>query len=257
MTRHKKYGIKLRSIYQWHRYIGVSIATFIIVLSVTGIMLNHTEQLELDKKYIQANWLLNHYGISAPDNIKSYPAGRHWISQWASQLYLNNQMVAEIEKNIIGAVLYQNMIIIAQNDTLFAYTAEGELIEKISGNEGVPSGIEAIGITDHNQFSVRAANGIFTTNKEFLFWQKNLSVISIWSDDTSLPETLFQNILERFRGKGLNLERVILDLHSGRLLGSWGIYFMDFVAILMVFLALSGFWIWTIRIIKKKKHKQH
>jgi len=34
MTRHKKHGIKLRSMYQWHRYIGVSVAVFILILAM-------------------------------------------------------------------------------------------------------------------------------------------------------------------------------------------------------------------------------
>lgn len=256
MTRHKKNAIKLRSMYQWHRYIGVSVALFILILAVTGIMLNHTHRLELDKNYIQEEWLLNHYGIAAPENIKNYQVGKQWLSQWDDQIYLDTHAIGETNKSIIGAVLYQSMIIIAQFDTLLIYTLDGELIERIAGSEGVPSGIEAIGITDKKQLAVRAANGVFTTNQKFLFWQKTPSAISVWSDSAALPKMLYQNILELYRGKGLNLERVILDLHSGRLLGDWGIYFTDFIAMMMIFLASSGFWIWAMRILKsKKQHK--
>lgn len=254
MTQHKKHPFKTRSVYQWHRYVGISTAVFVIILAVTGIMLNHTERFELDKKYITSEWLLNHYGIASPGNIKSYAAGNHWVSQWGKQLYLNVHALAEMDKNIIGAVFYQGMVIIAQDDTLFSYTVEGELIEQMSGNEGVPPGIEAIGITDNNRLSVKAANGIFTTNQEFLLWQKTPSAISLWSDSSLLPEMVYQNTLELYRGRGLKLERVILDLHSGRLLSQWGVYFMDFVALMMIFLASSGFWLWSIRTIKKKKH---
>lgn len=257
MSHHKKHTIKLRSMYQWHRYIGASMAVFIFILAVTGIMLNHTERFELDKTYIQSNWLLNHYGISAPDKIKSYVAGKHWVSQWDKQLYLNNHALTKADKHLIGAVFYQNMIIIAQDDTLFAYTHEGDLIEHMTSNEGIPADIKAIGITTTQLLAVRTANGIFTTNQEFLSWQKSPSVISSWSESTPLPASLYQSTLEHYRGKGLNLERVTLDLHSGRLLGLWGIYFMDFVAILMIFLALSGFWIWSIRIIKTRSARKN
>lgn len=254
MTRHKKHSIKIRSMYQWHRYIGVSIAFFILILSVSGILLNHTEYFGLNKKHIKSDWLLNHYGISAPKNIKSYLAGEHWISQWGKKIYLDDHAVADTDKELIGAVFYQDMLIIAQHDSLFLYTRDGELIEKMSKSEGVPPVIEAIGITDANQLAVRTVNGMFTSNQQLLHWQKSSSVNSIWSVQALLPDKLYQKTLELYRGKGLDLERVILDLHSGRLFGSWGIYFMDFVALLMIFLALSGVWIWTMRIIKKKKH---
>lgn len=255
MTRHKKPGIKLQSMYQWHRYAGVSIALFIVILAVTGIMLNHTDRLELTKKYIQADWLLNHYGISAPEKINIYAIKNHWISQWQQQLYLDTYYIGETDNSIIGVVLYQEMIVLAQHDALLIYTQQGELIDRVAGSDGVPSGIEALGITDNKLLAVTAANGIFTTNQEFLFWQKSPSAISVWSDPTSLPVALHQEILERYRGRGLNLERIILDLHSGRLLGDWGIYFTDLIALMMIFLASSGFWLWSMRIIKKRKHK--
>lgn len=254
MTRHKKHGIKLRSMYQWHRYIGINLALFILILSITGIMLNHTSQLELDKKYIQTGWILNHYGISAPEKINSFNSKGKWVSQWNELLYLNAHAIGKTETDIIGAIHYQNMVIIALHDTLLIYTQDGELIERVSGAEGFPPGIEAIGITDTNLVSVRSANGIFTTNEEFLFWQQSPSAISIWSDPVALPRGLYQEILELYRGKGLKLERIILDLHSGRILGDWGIYFTDFIAVLMIFLASSGSWLWGMRMIKKRNH---
>ena len=256
MTRHKKNSIKVRSMYQWHRYIGVTVAVIVLMLSVTGILLNHTEDFELNKKHIKSDWLLNHYGISAPKNIKSYSAGEHWVSQWGKKIYLDDHAIAETDKELIGAVIYQDMLIIAQHDALLLYTSDGELIEKMARNEGVPTAIDAIGITDANQVAVKTVNGMFTSKQQLLHWEKSASVNTRWSAQALLPEKQYQKTLELYRGKGLNLERVILDLHSGRLLGSWGIYFMDIVALLMIFLAISGFWIWTMRIIKKKKNRQ-
>jgi prepilin-type processing-associated H-X9-DG protein len=240
--------------YQWHRYIGISIAIFIIILSVTGIMLNHTNRLNLNKEYIKSEWLLNLYGISAPEKIISFHPGTHWVSQWGNILYLDGHSIGKTDKDIIGTVFFQDMIVIAQQDALLIYTRKGELIERVAGSEGVPPGIEAIGTTDNNQLSVRAANGIFTTNAEFLFWHKSPSAISVWSDPAVLPQNIYQTTLEQYRGKGLTLERIILDMHSGRLLGNWGIYFTDLIAIFMIFLAASGLWLWGVRIFKKKKH---
>ncbi len=244
----------MRSIYQWHRYIGVSIAVFIIILALTGIMLNHTERLELDKQYIQSNWLLNHYGIIAPQNVISFHVGKHWVSLWADKLFLDDHVIDELSNHLIGAVYYQNMVIIADRNSLFAYTNQGELVERMTGSNGVPEGIEAIGITSNYKLALRTENSIYTSNEEFVIWQKTPVADSVWSGAASLPHILYQKILERYRGKGLKLERVILDLHSGRFLGHGGVFFMDLVAIFMLFLVLSGFWLWSTRIFKRKKH---
>ena len=61
------------------------------------------------------------------------------------------------------------------------------------------------------------------------------------------PE-LNRKILARYRGHGLPLERVLLDLHSGRILGKWGVWLIDVVAILLFVLAITGSWMWFQRL---------
>ncbi len=254
MTHRKKPLIQLRSIYQWHRYAGLIAALFVVIIATTGIMLNHGSGLKLDKIYIKANWLLNYYGISAPEDIPSFYTEKKWLSQWDKQIYLDKKMIHKSRSKVIGAVSFSNMIILSQQSTLLAFTEAGELIERVTGTEGLPSGIEAIGITDSNKIAIRSSNGIFTTNEDFLFWQAAPSAIVVWSDNLSLPNALKQSLLEIYRGQGLKLDRVLFDIHSGRLFGTFGIYFVDFIAVLIIFLALSGVWLWTVRAMKQKKH---
>ena len=76
MTRHHKDKSRaklLRSLYIWHRYMGLAAALFVIVLAVTGLALNHTQELGLDSNYVKSGALLNWYGVQAPENITSYP----------------------------------------------------------------------------------------------------------------------------------------------------------------------------------------
>ncbi|MBN4080427.1 PepSY domain-containing protein [Beggiatoa alba] len=257
MTRHKRHPIKLKSVYQWHRYVGVSAAVFVILLSVSGIILNHTSELELNKSYVKNNLLLNHYGISQPEQLHSYSSHNIWISQWQDRLYLGEIDLGVSSSQLIGMALYQEMIIIGLDDGLLLYTPEGALIEQLTGVEGIPAAISAIGITDTQELALKSANGIYTADAELSIWLKDPQAITVWNDAQALPKNLQQTLLEKFRGKGLNMERVILDLHSGRLLGTGGVYFMDFVALLLIFLASSGFWIWTMRLIKEKSREQH
>ena len=67
-----------------------------------------------------------------------------------------------------------------------------------------------------------------------------------------------QVLLESFRGRGLTLERVMLDLHSGRIFGDFGIYIMDAAAVALLWLSGSGLWVWWSRRMKlhKKRHYQ-
>ena len=45
----------------------------------------------------------------------------------------------------------------------------------------------------------------------------------------------------------LTFERVLLDLHSGRIFGRAGPLVMDAAAVLFIALALTGFWMWLRR----------
>ena len=47
----------------WHRRIGLTAIILVIVLAVTGIMLNHTEALKLDETYVESATLLGWYGF--------------------------------------------------------------------------------------------------------------------------------------------------------------------------------------------------
>jgi len=254
MTRHKQTKIKLKSLYQWHRYIGVSIAIFVLLLSITGIALNHTTEFNLNTHYIKNTTLLNHYGIHAPEKIYSFNTNDIWVSQWQDRLYLNEIDLGTTTDQLIGVLLYREMIIMGFKDGLLLYTPDGELIEKLANVDGLPTAINAIGITDKNEIAVKSTNGVYTADMNISIWLHDTQAITVWNDAKELPDNLEQVLLEKFRGKGLSFERIILDLHSGRLFNINGVYFMDFVALLLIFLACSGLWIWTTRWLKQKKH---
>ena len=56
--------------------------------------------------------------------------------------------------------------------------------------------------------------------------------------------------MQAYRGSGLSLERVILDLHSGRIVGQWGVYVVDGAALLFLALVITGLWMWMKQEIK-------
>lgn len=256
MTRRRRQRIKLRSMYQWHRYLGLIAALFVILISITGLMLNHTEDMQLDQSYVESQWLLDWYGVEAPQDISGYRAGEHWISQWESRLLTQHHDLGDQGSPLLGAVSYQGMLIVALEGTLLLLTPDGEIIEVLRGHQGVPAGMWAIGLTSDKRVAVKAAHGSYVADADLLKWQHEEVEAVRWSAPTPLPEPVYQQMLQLYRGKGLDLERVILDLHSGRILNRSGVYFFDFIAVVMLFLALSGSWLWTVRLLKSRQHRK-
>ena len=60
-----------------------------------------------------------------------------------------------------------------------------------------------------------------------------------------LPQSIETTIKQNFSRAILPLERVLLDIHSGRFFGKIGVIIVDICGILLIFLVLSGcsFWL--------------
>jgi len=248
---------KIKSLYIWHRYAGIIAALFVLVLSITGIALNHTERLKLDSSFIESEWLLDWYGIRAPSEQTAYPLNEHWLIHLGDALYLDKQPIAGHYTVPIGVIAFPHFIAIAMSDTILLVTYEGEKIEQLGSLQGVPSGMKKMGQLKDGQIVILASKGNYLTNRDFLSWKKQESAADVtWIESNRLPDELKQAISQRFRSNELPVERVILDLHSGRLFGSWGPMAMDIAAVILIFLAISGTWLWAKIILRKKQRRR-
>ncbi len=258
-VRHKHR--KLRSLYIWHRYVGIVAALFILILAITGIALNHTERLKLDSNYVESDWLLDWYGIQSPTEQHSYQVGNKWLLHVGDSLYLDKQRLNGNYTQPVGALSFPHFIAVATTGKILMLTFDAEVIEQLGGIQGVPSGMKRIGQLQDGRIVIQAAHGYYLTDRDFLKWQEQDQVTGVtWSEQTSAPEALKQRVAQLYRSNELPVERVMLDLHSGRLFGSRGPLIMDAAAVLLIFLAMSGVWLWGKQIIRKRQRrrkKQH
>jgi hypothetical protein len=259
MTRHHKKKSRaklLRSLYIWHRYFGISTAVFVIVLTVTGLVLNHTDELELDSSYIQSELLLDWYGIDAPGELTSYTSGEISATAVNDRIFWGDEPLTDATSPLAGLLVYRDLVVIAASGGLSLYSTAGELIEKLDNVAGVPTGILAIGITPQQLLAVRTARGIYLTDDSLLEWSRVDKPDVRWSVALPTPPRLKEALQVAYRGIGLPVERVMLDLHSGRILGRVGVYLVDAAAVLFLLLAMSGVWLWGRRRSSIKTHRR-
>ena len=258
MTRHhkKKPGARLlRSLYIWHRYFGISAAMFVLVLSVSGLLLNHTEELELDSAYIQSDFLLNWYGIHAPRELTGFTSGTITVTAVGDQIFWGDKHLPHVSTPLVGMLVRGDLVVIASGGSLALYTTAGELVEKLDQVTGVPGEIMALGITPQALLAIKTAQGIYLTNESMLEWRRNDESTVLWSETSPLPVELESGLQRSYRGIGLSAERVMLDLHSGRILGRAGVYLVDAAAIVFLLLAVSGIWLWARRQASIRAHR--
>src|SRR6185436_2847690 len=87
----------LRSVYVWHRWLGVMSAVFVLMLASTGLLLNHSHQLRMDSRYIGNAAVLRWYGIRVAPPAQGFMAGGHWITTVEDRLFLDAKPVAGTE----------------------------------------------------------------------------------------------------------------------------------------------------------------
>ncbi len=238
-----------------HRFTGTLVAVFVVVIASTGLLLNHTVALQLDKRHVESDTVLDHYGIRAPTQIPVYAVQSHWVSQWDRLIYFDTRIIGTGNNELRGAVEAGVYLAVATRDELWLFTSSGELIERMGATHGVPLPIERIGTHD-NMLVVASAKGVFRADLDILNWRSHTSTTR-WSDASTLPAILYEAGVTNYRRQQLSWERLIQDVHSGRVFGNAGVYMMDVAAILLLLLAITGLGLSVTRPGKRRRHHKH
>jgi hypothetical protein len=229
----------------WHRTIGLLASVFVLVLTLTGLALMQTDAFDLDSRYIDDDRLLNWYGVRPAPPPLSFRVRDHWLAQLGDRVYFNNRLVTKLDGQLIGAAPLSDELLIATTSDLIVITGDGEVAEKLGPLDDAP---RQIGIDTAGNIIVRTAAG----NRRYDPLSGELAntapALSVrWSLEATLPDALSQTLAREFRGSGLSLERVLLDLHTGRLLGSLGVLIVNTASVLLLVLVISGFVMWVRR----------
>jgi len=228
---------------------GVTAAAFVLVIALTGILLNHTEDFQFDSHYVKTDWILDRYGIHAPDKLLSFQAGGRYITLMGDDLYLDRQEIRGEYRDLVGAVYLRDIFVVAVSNSIVLLTPRGEIIERLSGKDGAPASVRRIGLDKQNRVVTQGSLDYYQADNDFIRWQhwQQDPASARWAQPDPLDPRLQQSLQQHYRGEVLPVERVILDLHSGRFFGPVGPWVFDIAAVLLILLALSGTWIWLKR----------
>lgn len=228
---------------RWHRRMGVAAALFVILLAFSGFSLNHPELLELDRLVVRSPLVLGWYGIELPDAINGFAVGEHWVSQMGGKVFLDTVPLTTCRGELVGAVEVGEAMAIACAGELLLFAAGGELLDRIDATYRLPVPVEALGARD-GQLLLRGQGKAFRVEPEAPAFTALNGAEPAWSVAAPLPPALVEQLAPQAAGDAITLERLVQDIHSGRILGRWGVYWMDGVAALMVLLALTGLKAW-------------
>jgi len=266
----KNYAHKIKSrkkiqwLYRWHKKIGLFFCLWLILLAITGILLNHTEDLSLNQRPIQSHWLLDWHDITVPDHALSFMISKEkTMTQIENIVFLNDQTITESSDPIIGSItidhLEMPMMVIAFNTHLERLTEDGEKIDTLP----LDFSAKKIGLFNDNKGNstciIETSDGNYLYSQDFTEWKSMQQSPSThlekapfpvilpaihWSHSISLTDEQLQKVQKQYRQTQLSWEKVILSLHNGYFFGSIGKWLTDLWGIFALLISITGLYLW-------------
>lgn len=236
---HKTHGIRL--VRRWHARVGMVALLFLLFLVLSGLVLNHGDTLGLDAVEIRQPWLMNWYGLKAVIPAGGYPAGDGFLAWGGGKWALSGRVVATKAANPVGAVEVGGIDYVATRSGLYLYRPDGRLVDKVENRSlpGLP--VARLGKAGE-RVVLDTAEGAFAS-RDGVEWEKADASSAAWSELRPIPPEEKQKLVEAL-APGLPLQRVLLDLHSGRIFGRYGPWVVDLLACSLLGLGLSGLWMY-------------
>ncbi len=242
---------KRPQIIRWHWRLGLLTIPLALWLVLSGLILNHSNWLELDQRTVGLQWVLDAYRIPQPQ-LQTFVHDQLWISDVEEAWYLNQARIGGELSTLRGIWPLQSGLALIGERHLAWLDNTGALLE-LAGSEALPGRILQVG--EHTgQLLVRSEHGLFLADAEVLSWHPLPDPPSSnpypdthfnWQQGTtSTPQEIKQALIHSWRQHQLHWERVLLDLHAGRVWGPIGSFLATLGSLGLLLLCLSGLWMW-------------
>lgn len=245
-------------LWRWHRRLGLLAALFALMLATTGIVLNHSAELGLDRQLVDSPLLRRVYGDNSAD-LPAYKAGESWVFRAANgRVYLDALEVAPCRGQLVGALLSEGLLYAACAEELLLLTQSGELVESVTASTGLPADLTGAGLVEiepgETRVAVQSGNSWWLADLDQMDFGESAAGGSFIRQlaPGQLPATIRNSIPAQ--QDWLSWERLLLDLHSGRLFGRAGVLAVDVAGLLLAGLALSGVAMWWLH--RRRRHKR-
>ena len=226
----------LQQFRRWHRWIGILAAAWIVLLVSTGWLVNHAETLNLAQSEWKAPWLMEWYGMRAEAPARGFLADQHWLAGNPDAWVLDGRKLDLKGEWPIGLASTGNLLFAASGQRIRIYTLAGQLVDEMEAVSLPLSAVHRIGSAGDR---VIVAGERTLQSHDGSDWQPWPGGEVNWSAVHPIPESLRQAWAPQFQ-PSLSVERILIDVHTGRILGRGGPWVLDAIGILLVTLAASG-----------------
>ncbi|MCT7358136.1 MAG: hypothetical protein COB09_10320 [Thalassobium sp.] len=226
-------------LHKWHRRAGLLAALIVILVTLTGLLLNHIAATGLDRLYPQNSLILTPYqqALSRPLGVA---LGEHWLWSRDGQLQLDQQILTDC-RQLQGYARGRDSQFVDCSSQWLLLDSNNQLLEVLEPSLFSEEPVTAV-VWQGDAYQLQIGQDWFAL--DLLSYQLTAAAAPAASAE---PLQVLPPQLASARNESISWQRVLLDLHSGRWFGTWGVWLVDVAALILLFLALSGAWIWFSR----------
>lgn len=246
--------MQIRKWRKQHKILGLCCVFFLVLCSLSGIILNHREtvsEIEISRKWLPEayhfqrwnNGLMRGslpFSQTGDEHVLVYGTGGIWLLNKDGSFCrdFNEGLPHQADKRNIRSTVKMpdNMLFAASTDTLFRYNHIRHRWESCK-NLALQDGEKISDLTSWN-------DSLIITGRSYLYISRP-PYITYDREELPPPPAYKPEV---------SLFRIVWQLHSGEIFGNIGRMFADAIAIIFILLCLTGFCYWiTVRIIRRKK----
>ena len=225
-----------------HRWAGIILLIPLLVSCITGVILNHTVDLDLSNRHTSSAWIQARYGMNLEGDPQAFGfEGKAHAASWDGQIFHRNTIIDD-SAPLVGAVPLRDGTAVVTSSTIHYYGLDGELIETLGSATLPATPISRAGRTSDLTLVFETPDGRFTSDENLLSFDPSpAGQETSWSTSVTPTESDLKTWKTTFSGDGVPLDRVVLDIHSGRFFGTIGKWIYDLTVIGVLLLSVTGF----------------
>ncbi|WP_043765908.1 PepSY domain-containing protein [Algiphilus aromaticivorans] len=242
---------------KWHKRAGVFAFAFMIWLGASGFLINQSAEWGYDTARIDWPALMSLYGLKASPPREGFVAGNHWLAEGGDTLFLDSKPVdfsiSKPRGMVASSASGQQLLYVAGRESLLLLTTDGSVYDRLTPPILPLRTIQEMGTVNGDVVAIRGETESYQSPDGGMSWEPIAPAEVRWSGPSELSEAQ-RDALAPYSRPSLPAERALLDLHSGQIFGEAGVWIVNIVGILSIWLGISGIWM-TLRMQRQMKRR--
>ncbi|KAA3641433.1 MAG: hypothetical protein DWP95_06835 [Proteobacteria bacterium] len=216
-----------------HRWLGLLTSLWVIQLAFTGLLLQQTDKLSLDKRYVDSVWLLEWFGYG--QKTQAFRHQGEVIYQVDDRLLMADK-VQRLSQTVHFAAKKNKLWLAATEQALYGLNHNNEVIWRLDDFDGLPTPLHNLHVDEH--IWIKHNKQWYQINAQFVITPSAAPIGGInHAQKDNLTAAERQTVLPKTLSQVLSYDKVLADIHAGY---KGSVWLNSLTALALLYLSMSG-----------------